>query len=146
VLARKTTAFTGAKMKTATQVSTVYLTVLTIITIHISTANAGTYPKAPGTPKSFAPATQPTTQAAVTVKIENFAFMPKELDVAVGTTVTWQNADDVPHTATSKDDPQVFDSGPLDTDDKFSFSFNKPGKYTYYCKVHPHMTGVVVVK
>jgi plastocyanin len=109
-------------------------------------ANAGTYPKATGIPKSSAEATQPTTQAAVTVKIENFAFMPKELDVAVGTTVTWQNADDVPHTATSKDDPQVFDSGPLDTDDKFSFTFNKPGKYTYYCKVHPHMTGVVVVK
>ena len=80
------------------------------------------------------------------MKIDNFAFMPKELDIAVGTTVTWQNADDVPHTATSKDDPQVFDSGALDTDDKFSFTFSKPGKYAYYCKVHPHMTGVVTVK
>ena len=68
------------------------------------------------------------------------------LEIAVGTTVTWQNADDVPHTATSKDDPQVFDSGPLDTDEKFSFTFAKPGKYAYYCKVHPHMTGVVIVK
>jgi len=133
-------------MKAITHVSTVFSIVLTTITIQISMANAGTYPKAPGTSKDSAPATQPTTQAAVTVKIENFAFMPKELDVAVGTTVTWQNADDVPHTATSKDDPQVFDSGPLDTDDKFSFTFSKPGKYNYYCKVHPHMTGVVVVK
>jgi plastocyanin len=146
VLAGKTTAFTGAKMKTATQVSTVCLTVLAIITVHISAAKAINYPKAPGAARASDPAKQPTTQAVVTVKIENFAFMPKELDVAVGTTVTWQNADDVPHTATSKDDPQVFDSGPLDTDDKFSFTFNKPGKYTYYCKVHPHMTGVVVVK
>jgi plastocyanin len=89
---------------------------------------------------------QPPSQAAVNVKIENFAFEPKDLQIAVGTTVTWQNADDVPHTATSNDDPQLFDSGPLDTDDKFSFTFSKPGKYTYYCKVHPHMTGVVTVK
>ena len=133
-------------MKTATQVSTACLTVLTIITIQISTAKALTDPKAPGATRASAPATQPSTQAAVTVKIENFTFLPKELDIAAGTTVTWQNADDVPHTATSKDDPQVFDSGPLDTDDKFSFTFNKPGKYASYCKVHPHMQGVVIVK
>jgi plastocyanin len=133
-------------MKAITHVFTVFMIVLEIITIQLSTANAGTYPKATDIPKASAPATQPTTQAVVTVKIENFAFMPKELNVAVGTTVTWQNADDVPHTATSKDDPQVFDSGALDTDDKFSFTFSKPGKYTYYCKVHPHMTGVVIVK
>lgn len=87
-----------------------------------------------------------TQSATASVKIDNFTFEPKELDIAVGTTVTWQNADDAPHTATSKDDPQVFDSGALDTDDKFSFTFSKPGKYAYYCKVHPHMTGVVVVK
>jgi plastocyanin len=91
-------------------------------------------------------ATQPTSQPAATVRIDNFAFEPKELDIAVGTTVTWQNADDVPHTATSKGDPQVFDSGPLDTDDKFSFTFSTPGTYAYYCKVHPHMTGTVIVK
>ena len=133
-------------MKAIAHVPTVCLIVFTTIAIQRSMANAGTYPKATGIPKSSAEATQPTTQAAVTVKIENFAFMPKELDVAVGTTVTWQNADDVPHTATSKDDPQVFDSGPLDTDDKFSFTFSKPGRYAYYCKVHPHMQGVVVVK
>jgi plastocyanin len=95
---------------------------------------------------SSAPTSRPTTQASVNVKIENFAFIPQELHIAVGTTVTWQNADDVPHTATSNDDPQLFDSGALDTDDKFSFTFSKPGKYTYYCKVHPHMTGVVIVK
>jgi plastocyanin len=96
-----------------------------------------------------APATVPATapqSAAASVRIDNFAFSPKELVITAGTTVTWQNADDVPHTATSKGDPQVFDSGALDTDDKFSFTFSKPGKYTYYCKVHPHMTGVITVK
>jgi plastocyanin len=133
-------------MKAATHISTVSLIGFTLITIQLSTADPITYPKASGATRASFAATQPTTQAAVSVKIENFAFLPKELDIAIGATVTWQNADDVPHTATSKDDPQVFDSGPLDTDDKFSFTFNKPGKYTYYCKVHPHMTGVVVVK
>jgi plastocyanin len=91
-------------------------------------------------------ATQPTSQPAVKVQIENFTFKPRELQIAVGGTVTWQNTDDVPHTATSKDDPQLFDSGPLDTDETFSFTFTKPGTYTYYCKVHPHMTGVITVK
>jgi plastocyanin len=92
------------------------------------------------------PTSRPASQAAINVKIENFAFVPKDIQIAVGTVVTWQNADDVPHTATSEDDPQTFDSGPLDTDDKYSFTFSKPGKYTYYCKVHPHMTGVITVK
>ncbi len=101
---------------------------------------------APAADKPATPVSQPTTQSAVSVKIDNFKFQPKEVEITVGTTVTWQNVDDVPHTATSKGDPQVFDSGALDTDEKFSFTFTKPGKYPYYCKVHPHMTGVVTVK
>jgi plastocyanin len=91
-------------------------------------------------------ATQPTSKPAITVQIENFTFKPKELQIAVGDIVTWKNTDDVPHTATSKDEAQTFDSGPLDTDETYSFTFTKPGKYAYYCKVHPHMTGVITVK
>ena len=124
----------------------VSLIVFTIIAVQISKTHAAGYYKAKGSAQAAVPASQPTTQPAISVKIENFTFQPKELQITVGTTVTWQNADDVPHTATSKDDPQIFDSGPLDTDDKFSFTFSKPGKYAYYCKVHPHMTGVVIVK
>jgi plastocyanin len=124
-------------MKTAMCSLFIFSIVLSIIEIQ------GSFAKASGAEKTSAPASQP---AGVSVKIENFTFEPRELEIAVGTTVTWQNADDVPHTATSKDDPQAFDSGALDTDDKFSFTFSKPGKYAYYCKVHPHMTGVVVVK
>jgi plastocyanin len=93
-----------------------------------------------------APPTQPLNRFTAGVKIDNFHFEPKELTVGVGTKVTWSNGDDVPHTATSTDDPQTFDSGAMDTDDGFSFTFTKPGKYTYFCKVHPHMTGVVIVK
>jgi plastocyanin len=92
-----------------------------------------------------------TTKPAATapgpmVKIENFQFEPKELTVAAGTTVTWVNADDVPHTATGEGDSPAFDSKALDTDDKFSFTFSKTGNYPYYCRVHPHMKGLIVVK
>ncbi len=80
------------------------------------------------------------------VTIDNFAFNPKTLTVSVGTKVTWINRDDVPHTATSTIKPRVFDSKALDTDDKFSFVFTAPGTYPYFCAVHPHMTGEIVVK
>lgn len=80
------------------------------------------------------------------VAIENFSFQPSRLTIAPGTTVTWINRDDVPHTATAQGDSPLFDSKALDTDDKFSFTFNTPGTYPYYCKVHPHMTGVITVK
>jgi amicyanin len=80
------------------------------------------------------------------VVIDNFTFSPAQLTIAVGTTVTWTNRDDVPHTATGSKKPRAFDSGTLDTDDKFSHVFTKPGTYDYFCTVHPHMTGQVIVK
>ena len=77
------------------------------------------------------------------VKIDNFSFGPRELTVAVGTTVTWTNRDDIPHTVVSPDG--VFKSKVRDTDEKFSYTFTKAGTYPYYCSVHPKMTGKVVV-
>jgi plastocyanin len=79
-----------------------------------------------------------------TVKIDNFSFGPATLTVATGTTVTWTNNDDVPHTVVSDD--KLFKSKALDTDDKFSYTFTKPGTYNYFCSVHPKMTAKVVVK
>jgi plastocyanin len=128
-------------MKNEARAVRVFLVVFAIMTTQIAVAGPP-YAKVPSAGKEAIP----TSQAAAVVKIENFAFEPKELDIAVGTTVTWSNADDVPHTATSKDEPSAFDSGALDTDEKFSFTFSKAGTFAYYCKVHPHMTGVVVVK
>ncbi len=78
------------------------------------------------------------------VKIDNFSFGPGTLTVPVGTTVTWTNRDDIPHTVVSTEG--TFKSRVLDTDDKFSFTFNKPGEYTYFCSVHPKMTGKVVAQ
>jgi plastocyanin len=80
------------------------------------------------------------------VVIDNFAFSPSTLTVAAGTTVTWLNRDDVPHTATSTNRPRLFDSRTLDTDQRFSHVFTTPGTYEYFCAVHPHMIGRIVVK
>jgi amicyanin len=92
------------------------------------------------------PSTATTAAAAPKVSIDNFVFDPKELVVTAGATVTWVNADDVPHTVTSKAAPPLFDSKTLHTDDKFWFEFKTPGTYDYFCKAHPYMTGKVVVK
>jgi plastocyanin len=78
------------------------------------------------------------------VKIDNFSFGPSELKVPVGTTVTWTNRDDIPHTVVSTDG--AFKSKVLDTDEKFSFTFAKPGAYPYFCSIHPKMTGKIVVQ
>ncbi len=78
------------------------------------------------------------------VSIDNFTFTPAEIVVAPGTTITWTNADDIPHTVTSTN--KAFRSKPLDTDDQFSFTFTDAGEYAYFCSLHPHMTGKVVVK
>jgi len=78
------------------------------------------------------------------VKIDNFSFGPATLTVAAGTAVTWTNRDDIPHTVVSDD--KAFKSKVLDTDEKFSFTFTKPGTYGYFCSIHPKMTGKVVVQ
>ena len=78
------------------------------------------------------------------VKISNFTFDPETLEVSPGAKITWTNQDDQPHTVTST--TKAFDSPPLDTGDHFSFAFAKQGEYPYYCKIHPKMTGKVVVK
>jgi len=84
-------------------------------------------------------------QAAIAdVKIDNFSFAPETLNVTVGTTVTWTNRDDIPHTVVSTDG--IFKSKVRDTDEKFSYTFTKAGTYPYFCSVHPKMTGMVVVK
>jgi 3',5'-cyclic-AMP phosphodiesterase len=87
-----------------------------------------------------------TTVSAETVQasIDNFAFAPKQLTVKTGTTVAWTNKDDTPHTVTSDDN--IFASPVLDTGQNFQYAFNKPGKFPFHCKLHPMMTGVVVVQ
>jgi plastocyanin len=77
------------------------------------------------------------------VTIDNFTFNPPSLTVKTGTTVTWTNQDDIPHTVVSL---QQFRSKPLDSEDSFKFTFATPGTYKYFCSLHPHMTGTIVVE
>lgn len=81
---------------------------------------------------------------AVEIKIDNFSFTPATLTVKAGTQITWTNTDDIPHTVVSDD--QSFKSKVLDTDEKFTFTASKPGTYSYFCSIHPKMTGKVVVE
>ncbi|HET7107082.1 MAG TPA: cupredoxin family copper-binding protein [Candidatus Acidoferrum sp.] len=86
----------------------------------------------------------PQQAATAEVKIDNFSFGPATLTVAPGTTITWVNHDDIPHTVVSTDG--IFKSKVLDTDEKFSYTFTKAGSYPYFCSIHPKMTATVVVK
>jgi plastocyanin len=85
-----------------------------------------------------------SSAANAEVKIDNFVFGPETITVPVGATVTWTNKDDIPHTTVSTDG--VFKSKVMDTDEKFSYTFTKAGTYSYFCSVHPKMTGKVVVQ
>jgi plastocyanin len=78
------------------------------------------------------------------ITIDNFTFSPKELTIAVGTTVKWVNHDDIPHTIVEK--KTTFRSKALDTDDSYSFTFTSAGTFDYFCGLHPHMVGQVIVK
>jgi amicyanin len=81
-----------------------------------------------------------------TVNIDNFSFSPPQIKIAHGTKVTWANRDDIPHTVTGAGEPRALKSSALDTGDTFSYVFAAPGTYHYFCSLHPHMQGTVVVK
>jgi plastocyanin len=78
------------------------------------------------------------------VAIDNFAFTPPAITVPAGATVTWTNDDDIPHTVRAVDGS--FHSKAMDTADSYSFTFTKPGVYSYFCSLHPKMVGKVIVK
>ena len=84
-------------------------------------------------------------EPASAISIDNFSFTPAMLTVKAGTTVTWTNKDDLPHGIASSN--KAFTrSKALDTDDSYSFTFTTPGTYQYFCYLHPHMVGSIVVE
>src|SRR5579872_3332766 len=95
--------------------------------------------------KAFAASASTPAATDAIVKIDNFSFSPATITVPVGTTVRWTNADDIPHTVVS-DDKTTFKSKALDTDEQFTYTFTKPGTYSYFCSIHPKMTGTIVVQ
>jgi len=82
--------------------------------------------------------------ASTEIKIDNFSFTPATISVTAGTTITWINRDDIPHKVMGSNDE--FKSKVLDTDEKFSYTFSKAGTYSYFCSLHPKMTGQIVVR
>jgi amicyanin len=89
-------------------------------------------------------ATAQAQDSNTVVAIDNFTFTPPELNVTIGTTVKWVNHDDIPHTVVEKN--TTFRSKALDTDDSYSFTFKNAGTFDYFCGLHPHMVGKVIVK
>jgi len=90
------------------------------------------------------PASAESTSPAAEVKIDNFAYAPGVITVKAGTQVTWINHDDIPHTVDSTQGK--FKSAALDTEDKFQFRFTEAGEYPFYCRMHPKMTGKIIVQ
>jgi len=101
-------------------------------------------PSMPGAPSGTASATgSPAAVAGDQVSIDNFAFAPATLTVKVGTTVTWTNRDEEPHTVAASDGS--FHSPGMGTGATFSHTFSTAGKFDYVCSIHPMMHGTVVV-
>ena len=98
----------------------------------------------PAKPSPAAGKDLPNPSTANQVMVENFSFQPGTLTVKAGTTVAWVNHDDEPHTVNENN--KTFKSGTLDTDAKFSYKFISPGTYSYFCSLHPRMTGQIIVK
>lgn len=85
----------------------------------------------------------PTFAEDVRVDIKEFMFAPVDLNIAIGTKVTWVNDDQIPHTV--METHRAFHSAALDTNDSFSFEFDNPGTFEYFCALHPQMIGKIVV-
>jgi plastocyanin len=106
-----------------------------------SLALAGALLAAPG-----GVAAQQLATAPATIEIDNFTFTPGTLTVPAGTTVTWVNKDEEPHTVVNLGQPRLFKSPGLDTGESFSVKLDRPGTYEYICTIHSHMHGTIIVK
>lgn len=98
---------------------------------------------AAGAAAVFAVLPRPARASDSSVKIDNFTFNPATLNVKPGAIVAWTNEDDIPHSIIAVDGK--FHSPALDTGDAFSVTLTDPGAYDYYCGLHPHMKGTIIV-
>ena len=92
----------------------------------------------------IAPAAAEEKAPSPMVRIDNFTFTPAEITITAGTTLTWVNGDDIPHTVAATN--KAFRSKPMDTDQQYAFTFAAAGTYEDFCSLHPHMKGMVIVK
>jgi plastocyanin len=96
------------------------------------------------TPPAASPSGAAPGGAGSAVTIQNFAFDPASLTVAVGSTVTWTNRDSVGHTVTADDGS--FDSKTIANGDTFSHTFSQAGTFAYHCSIHTTMKATIVVQ
>ncbi|MDO8740748.1 MAG: cupredoxin family copper-binding protein [Candidatus Woesearchaeota archaeon] len=91
---------------------------------------------------------QTSAATNINIEIKNFAFSPQAITIKKGSTVTWEQMDSAPHTATSTSSPSgaAFDSGTLNKGASWSHTFNTAGTYEYYCAIHPNMKGKIIVE
>ena len=120
--------------------SVAVLVAISTVMILVSTASQAQHENASGKIVGTAAGTDVAPQ----VMIDNFVYNPVPLTIKVGTTVTWINHDDIPHTVDSTEGK--FKSAALDTDDKFEYRFTAAGEYPFYCRIHPKMTGKIIVQ
>jgi len=136
-------------MMKSTAISSVYLkwsalALLAIASVVASGITSSAAQHAGITDTAVAVAAGTSTDSTAEVKIDNFAFTPVTVTVKVGAQVTWVNHDDIPHTVDSTQGK--FKSAALDTDDRFEFRFTEAGEYPFYCRIHPKMTGKIIVQ
>jgi plastocyanin len=120
------------------------LPVAALILASCAYANGSDAMAAPDTAAAAPAPAADAAKAANQVTISNFTFSPQTLTVPAGTTVTWLNSDDTIHRVRIQDLNET--SAALDTDGKYSFKFDKPGTYKYFCTMHPVMQGTVIVE
>ena len=92
----------------------------------------------------IAPAAQTDDSSSYVISIKDFQFSPRMITIHSGSKVTWTNKDEEPHKVVEVN--STFTSQPLDTDNSFTYEFDAPGTYEYFCSLHPHMTGKIVVE
>jgi plastocyanin len=124
--------------------SRAFLGALSGILLTLGCAQAPTPTPTPAPPPTAAATVLPSPVSATAVQIANFNFAPVAISVPIGATVTWTNADVEQHTVTARD--KSFNSDVIANEKTFSFTFAKPGTYSYFCQIHPNMVGEVVVK
>lgn len=107
-------------------------------------SSAAAWAQPPVAPAAAVSPAATQAEAPGIVIARDFMFAPVTLTIKAGSTVTWKNTDDEPHTVVS--DTGLFRSSALDTNESFSFSFDKPGTYHYACSIHPRMVGTIVVQ
>lgn len=108
-----------------------------------SSSPASPSPSPSPSPSTGAPSTSVTIPSGAE-SLGNRAYIPDDVTIATGTTVTWTNSDSVAHTSTS--DASAWNSGIVAPGGRFSFTFATPGTYSYHCTIHPGMVGTVVVR